>query len=537
MGSLKFKDWPFNPTEKVSIHWFRSPYRNKNGEWVFDVVFRQKNGSIQQHITIHWGALPWLRLGQYVINGKPLEQTRKGEIKLLQFDNFYNGEIKSARYAIPKAAYKLFVPENYNELCWTYPWNGKQVVVPCIEITRAFLAPNRFLANAIINPAGIYNLVRNVKRTNDHLYLNLTKEIPKSYIDNRIINHMIWLLTNSKAQETWHGVYQSFYSRAALRKPTNPVLAMHSDNLLNVNIPLTSPSAWKAYVIESDDTILVLNILEASGLEHSYKSVLVEHEGTGIIKGFKNAKNIETKYQTNSQNKTLDDSLESSFPSNEKDYEDVEATKLIFSNRPFIQWRSDKKYNREFIKKYANEQKNAARDEVVSTAETSARGKKRQIEFKPPQIEFMNTDVGGLEDFLKTIEYLNQVLHVPVADIRIGELPGDKGVTFVAEGIRRKYAVVKVYANSGAEFLILEIGRPDGYSCSTLFIRTKGFDNFDDETIDIAVVDALVLFIQNNGAWNKDLMKDSQQYTYNFLKHMKQDTENSWSHKMKNKMM
>jgi hypothetical protein len=200
---------------------------------------------------------------------------------------------------------------------------------------------------------------------------------------------------------------------------------MHSDNLLNVNMPLTRSSVWKAYVIESDDTILVLNILEASGLEHSYKSVLVEHEGTGIIKGFKNVKNIETKYQTNSQNKTLDDSLESSFPSSEKDYEDIEATKLIFSNRPFIQWRSDEKYNREFIKKYATEQKNTAKEEVVSAAETSARGKKRQIEFKPPQIEFMNTDVGGLEDFLKTIEYLNQVLQVSVANIRIGELPGD----------------------------------------------------------------------------------------------------------------
>lgn len=274
----------------------------------------------------------------------------------------------------------------------------------------------------------------------------------------------------------------------------------------------------------------------ASGLEHSYKNVLVEHEGTGNIKGFKNAKNIETKYQTNSQNKVLDDSLESSFTSSDKNYEDVEATKLIFSNRPFIQWRSDEKYNREIIKKYASDQKNTTGDEVVSAAETSARGKKRRIEFKPPQIEFMNTDVGGLEDFLRTIEYLNQVLHVPVTDIRIGELPDDKGVTFVTEGIRRKYAVVKVCDYSGAEYLILEIGRPDGYSCSTLFIRTKGFDNFDDESIDRAVKDALVLFIENNGAWNKELMKASQIYTYNFLKHIKQDTELIWSMKIIKKL-
>lgn len=537
MASLSFPAWPFFKSEKVSIHWFRSPYRNAQGEWVFDVVFREQNGSVAEHVTIHWGALPWLRLGQYVINGKPLLQMTKGTLKILDINHVARGKILPAKHAISKEMYKLFVPENYDELCWVHTIGRKKLVVPCFEIVRTFLAPTKFLANALLNPAGMHNLVKVIHKSGTKLHLKVTKEIPKSYIENkRNINHLVWLLTNNSAKRVWHEVYDKFMLQGISHNPINPIqnLTYSNTNLLFASVPLVNRSTWQAYVIESEDTVLVLSILESSGLEHEFKDIDVEHEGTGIFREFKRAKEIVRTYKDESKNKKLDDSMQSSYISNEKDYEDIEKTKLIFSVKPKINLVSDERHRKDFIKKYAVDERETMIQEVVSTVESVAGGKKRPIEFRPPLIEF-ETDIGGLEDFIKAIELL-QEHDIEVVELMFGELPGDKGITFVAEGIRRKYVVVRVKDSSGTEHLILEIGRPDKYSCSTLFIQIKGFYVFDEDMVEVSVKDALTILRENNGAWEKESMKNDTYYTYKFLKHMQQDTSERWAEKLKNKV-
>lgn len=62
---------------------------------------QQEDRSIKKKATIPFGSLPWLRLGQYIVDGKPLRES-DGYIKNIQMLNVDEGNIKPAVQCIPK---------------------------------------------------------------------------------------------------------------------------------------------------------------------------------------------------------------------------------------------------------------------------------------------------------------------------------------------------------------------------------------------------------------------------------------------------
>lgn len=177
----------FNKGEQVSIHWFRSPYRKKWGMgflmW-YSVEIMVPLIRLQQS---PWGRYLGFDFGQYVVDGKPMKSLGRGKVEKLFIRQVQNGQVIPARKAFGKELYKLFFKENYDELCWVMQHEDKDVVVPCIEIIRAFLTPSRFLANAIVHPTGLDSLILDTDDTNGDYYINLSKAIPKSYINRGLI--------------------------------------------------------------------------------------------------------------------------------------------------------------------------------------------------------------------------------------------------------------------------------------------------------------------------------------------------------------
>ncbi|MGR5869212.1 hypothetical protein ACT7C5_24115 [Bacillus pacificus] len=57
MESLQFKKWPFQEDERIKVHWFRSPYRVENKEWVLDVILQREDQVLrkgQQYLLDHY---------------------------------------------------------------------------------------------------------------------------------------------------------------------------------------------------------------------------------------------------------------------------------------------------------------------------------------------------------------------------------------------------------------------------------------------------------------------------------------------------
>lgn len=537
MDTLRFSNWPFKQGEQVSIHWIRSPYRKENGEWVFDVVFRRRNGAIDQTATIPWGALPWLRFGQYVIDGKPMKSMGRGKIERLSLKQVQNGQIMPARKAFGKELYKLYYKENYEELCWVIEHEGKDLVVPCIEIIRAFLTPSRFLANALVDPIGLNSLIEDTDETNGDYYIKISKTISKSYLTRGMVAHLVWLYNDRFAKKAWDQVYQSFFRQAMQQNPFNPVSQLSSSNKVSVNVPLFGNSEWVARVIENENTILVLNILDATGLVPPYRDITVEHDGV-VIRNMNTQKvgSRVVKRSKSDDDHVLDESLLPSFNAQVHPQIDVQATKLRFNFKPKVTINETEYNYSALLSKEVQDKDNPNPNNLVTTTESVSGGKRKPVEFRPLQVEYdlKNT---GLEDFVEAIKELQKLIPEASIDLQIGELSGDKGISFVTESVRRKFASVLVRVPNFNDVFIVEIGRPDHYSISTLLIKPKEANTFEDALNVDVIMHTQDVLLQNHGSWDRDIFKNDQRYTYSFLKHMSNDTSMRWAIKIRNKIL
>ncbi len=509
MESLQFKKWPFQEDERIKVHWFRSPYRVENKEWVLDVILQREDRSIKKRATIPFGSLPWLRLGQYIVNGKPLRES-EGYIKNIQMLNVDEGSIKPAVQCIPKNLYLLQYPKNYDENCWSVTYGDKLLVIPCIEIARALLAPSRFLANALIDPVGLQYLIDEVEEHGRELILKLNDSIPKSYVTKNLINHFIWLMYNEKANDTWHHFYKSLY---------NPEDSLQQGNSkVQVNMPLSGTCSLKVRCREVGNVILVLEIVEASGLYHPFKKVTVEHGGKKVIKLYekdeKATKN--TKTSIDKKEGVLDDSLSPSLNEKVTSHVKVKSTKLKFTTKPNVEiLDSDKVATKRIGTDADNVEKTASN--IVTTVQASRGGKVKPVEFESLEVEFETKD-SGLEDFMNAVRHLIINNDIKVLDIQIADLPGDLGISFITKHVRRKFMYVLLKVDDEREVLLIEMGRPDYKSISTLVVVSKQSKNF--ESLHKKLVWRVIhLLIDNRGSWNREKLNQDRMYNFCFMKH------------------
>lgn len=511
MESLQFKKWPFQENERIKVHWFRSPYRVENKEWVLDIILQREDQSIKKKATIPFGSLPWLRLGQYIVDGKPLRES-EGHIKNIQMLNVDEGSIKPAVQCIPKNLYLLQYPKNYDENCWSVTYKDKLFVIPCIEIARALLAPSRFLANALIDPVGLQYLIDEVEEHGRELILKLNDSIPKSYVTKNLINHFIWLMYNEKANDTWHHFYKSLY---------NPEDSLQQGNSkVQVNMPLSGTCSLKVRCREVGNVILVLEIVEASGLYHPFKKVTVEHGGKKVIKLYENDEKAtkNTKTSTDKKEGVLDDSLSPSLNEKITSHVKVQSTKLKFTTKPNVEiLDSDKVATKRVGTDAENIEKTTSN--IVTTVQASRGGKVKPVEFESLEVEFETKD-SGLEDFMNAVRYLVMNNDVKVLDVQVADLPGDSGISFVAEHVRRKFMYVLLKMDDEREVLVIEMGRPDYKSISTLVVVPKYNEAFGSvhKRLVWRVIQSL---IENRGSWNREQLKQDRIYNFSFMKHTK----------------
>ncbi|EAO7496366.1 hypothetical protein AKL48_24850, partial [Salmonella enterica] len=351
----------------------------------------------------------------------------RGKIEKLFLKQVQNGQLTPARKAFGKELYKLFFKENYEELCWVIQHEDKDVVVPCIEIIRAFLTPSRFLANAIVHPTGLESLILDTDDRSGDYYINLSKAIPKSYINRGLIAHLVWLYNDRLAKKAWNQVYQSFFRNAMQTNPLNPVSQLSSNNKVSVHVPLQGNSNWVARVIENDSTILVLNILDASGLVPPYRNITVEHEGVVIRSASsQNAGSRVVKRSKTDDDHELDESLLPSFDTQVHPQIDVQATRLRFDFRPSVTINEIAAANSVTLSKEEQNDGDTSNN-LVTTIESVSGGKRKPVDFRPLQVEYdlKNT---GLEDFVEAIKELQNLMPEALIDLQIGDLPGDKGI-------------------------------------------------------------------------------------------------------------
>ena len=88
---------------------------------------------------------------------------------------------------------------------------------------------------------------------------------------------------------------------------------------------------------------------------------------------------------------------------------------------------------------------------IVTTVQSSRGGKVKPLEFESLEVEFEAKD-SGLEDFMNAVRHLIMNNDVKVLDVQIADLPGDSGISFVTEHVRRKFMYVLLKIDDEREF-------------------------------------------------------------------------------------
>lgn len=139
--------------------------------------------------------------------------------------------------------------------------------------------------------------------------------------------------------------------------------------------------------------------------------------------------------------------------------------------------------------------------------------------FKPFEINNLNIhdaysgkNIYGLEDFLGAIEHLKTM--VPVQDVRIVSLFGDRKFVMLDEKTRRSFALVFLH-----NAFLLEVARPDEHAISTLILN-----NISEDYLKLHIKELLKSMIDGGGHWNFEHLDIYFLNKYTILKHIQLET-------------
>ena len=527
---LKIRPWPFTKDEKVELFWLCSPYLNENHNWMFRAAFKDSNNKIKD-IEIPWGSLPSLTIGQGYKNGLPYETLRKGKIEEIDISGFNEYEICNG-FDMPHNLYYLYKNSLYGrqKVC-KFTLKDRTFYVPCIESIRFFLAPSKTLAYQLLKPQGLDFLIESIfypyKNT---VQVNLSSDYPVKLANDDNVIHLLWLMTNRYARITWDYVFQNLYKKASVVDPINPT------NTLSTGIPIESrpPYMEKGRLTIRGFTVnkstLVLEIMNIVGLNMKHNYISYSHPSfyrSEQTNEPKTAKRVGTREDYNYE---MDE--HQSLAKKRSNTSAIDNAKLRYGFEGYHEIRkSSSRVQKQRTGKHQGNNitqcSNTNMSEIVTTQDWAYGGDINPIEFKLVEVDYTSS-TKGLEEFIQAIKYINENYKELNITLDIVYLPEGKTFSYYPIGYRRNCAIVKVESENRLPCYVIEIGREDNWSISTLLVH--GISNFNTKHDDEKLFDRILKgVINNNGHWDKSLIYQEQNYKFEMMKHGSNNNISRWA--------
>jgi len=535
MTKYIFKKWPFNPGEKVALHWFRSPYRTKQNRWNFRLVFKNSLGELIPH-DVSWGSLPNFKLGQIFQDGKALDTPIRGFNTSIYIPDLSKCEISKA-IKIPPQLYLLKESVNWDEQCLIYKIEGQTIIIPCIEIVRSILTPMKIFANALLRPQGLEDLIDSKEVKNDTLYLNLSNNVPPNIIENNFVYYLSWLLYEENVCQIWDSVYRNIFDEEMVNNSCVPVK-------LATKMPMIGSRRLNVRALKRENVLLVLELSYIPGLKRPYNKICLSHDSFIERVTISNPGPRRPKRSKNDNTEPYY-LVETGVPKNNSEQVIIDRfpTILGFDEPVEIVRERRKKLVRHggteaggtvnssnfFPSSEKNEEEN-----LLSTGELEADGDLTPAEFRPEFIQAMS-GMDGLENFIKAIDQVKCIVkHINIT-IDINELPPKGTYPFLTDGRLRKYALVKFEKQNFDTSYLLEIGRPDNKFLYTLVFKPRG-QLFSNDQLDCFVSKLIDVLIDNNGCWDKDYLIRNKTVMIQKMRHVTNRTPINWAENIVEKL-
>lgn len=529
------RPWPFEKNEKVLLYWLESPFRTKNG-WKFKACFKRDNDELVS-VTYPWGIFAHLKMGYFYQDGHLMESSRYGEEQNLILPNISDCEICDA-IQIPRWIYPLRTKNNLTEKCLKYTLGTQVILIPCLEIIRSLLTPTQLLAEAILHPQGLENLIDAWHIQEDGtISLFLSNRIPAKNLNEHLVLHIAWLFFNDETRAIWESVYRNLFSVERLNQP------MAKQVKIAILFPFSGQNMIAANVVKDDKYVLVQQIKRIAGVQIPYEKIEYFHDS--LIKRDKLADEEHApriiKIKDDGKDYYLDDQDNQVKKSANPVIVDSIPTVLSFTKQIQINpQRKDKRSGRGTSGGYGSrfilipdENPNIPPEQnIVGGSEPVSGGEIEGIEFT----SLVTESAPGLEKFIKTIQLLELMLQEADIQWELGMLPQGKSFSLLEDGTPRKYALVKIQQDQEKLTYVLEVARPDNRYLSTLVIWARN-NSIPLPEVERFIDQCLWVLVDNNGSWKEDFLDNQSVVKISKMRHIKNQPIVEWAERIRDKIV
>ncbi len=520
---LKIQPWPFKRDEEVQLYWLCSPFLDAQKGWLLQVVFKKTDNSICE-VTVPWGTIPYLVLGQKYMNGIPIMSGKVGRVYQLTTPDRSSFKLGMA-YDIPPALYYFYKNQKYGyqRIC-KFSIGDINYYIPCLELVRNFLTPHKVLANNIMKPGGLELLFENCSVNGKRLFLALSSEIKGSLISNNTASYLAWLKYDYYANMAWNSIYNNVFSKAVLDNPFKPVEELQKGTYIELMPPVGNGSNWTVRGIGIGKDILILEILSKTNLYMPFNEILYTHPS--LTSAEYSDDNRNSRIVRNQYDRDVIDLETTGKGANKTQEEDIVDSISIgfgFDKSPYLE-KLRQKNQKTNMGDYSinattrNFDQYCLTSGVGTTQDWIRGGEVKPLEFT--SLEPMEDGATkGLEDFLVVVNYLFEK-HVNLeVSINIILIPEGKVFSYYPNRERRNCAIVKITRSGKLPCYIIELGRADDWSISTLLLYQLVADK---SPIDIErfIKNLLEELVNNSGHWNKQSLDKEVCYRYDMVKHI-----------------
>jgi hypothetical protein len=492
--------WPFVKGEKAELIWIGEPFRQEN-KIMIHAYFRVHGRT--EKILMDWGTLPCLAIQHFYSDGTittshPPQGAREVDITIYPNGVKYYERPWNIRGSDDSATSRSFV----------FSYDGKNIILPVIEVLRSILAPNVFLLYRLFESNSFPQYFTETYEPNK-IHLSFSSQYELKYTKTTFIYQLAWLLTNSDIRQVYENIAFTWLQEKTLKFEWD----------------FTQPITIIARVKEKNNTCTVLQVVNVKNKYIPYEHISISHpeildrEKSNEAKKFTyrllNKKNDEDGLTLDEQagGSTEDfDLLQMNQLKHE--YTSVPKIKRIKSSSSKQRTRED-----ENTKKYFGEN-----NSIRSTADTGGQKLARGLEH---QMLHEIQAQGELQDFINVLKILEQYPQIKAIRAFMDVLPdgsGERRFTKLSDGItKRRYVTAEVYMVNGKLFNILEVER-ENRSLSMLILSATFIHEWKPMYNRL-----LVNLVNNSGTWTSKSLRDSQNEGVNIIK--AKHSKNSIHHK------
>ncbi|WP_410986575.1 Tn7-like element transposition protein TnsE [Bacillus cereus] len=481
----------------AKLHWFGNVKQDDANNWRIRVAFQLNKDLVVEELPI--GALPLLKVGQWYYDGSPLLTQKEGilfKVTLNDQDITWHDSLKGCRnvnhYLYGK---KELIHQNMFSFCK----NDEMYYLSAIEFVRSLFAVNKQLSNAMLQPNGLFFLTDQIYKRDNHLFINFSRNIPKSSLEDSFVQHIAWIHENPSFREAYDSIY------------TTTQEEFHSiyGGALNLALPKLNELTLQCRGISSNGHNLILEILSIDGLVLDIDKIIYTHP---LLK--------ERKYTDGPKKRRIgkiaETSIEIEKGSTKKDNEQQkieihENIKHGFQKKIEIVAETEKRQIINNGRTYINHAGSGGAIGNIGVDEEVPEGKKRVVDINQLDIVEDNKKT-GLEEFLEVIQYLKGMYPELEIEENIVELPMKRKCSFLTDGRKRGCVIVRIIKAESVTY-ILEVARLNDLSLSSLFLYPS---SNDIGKMDSIIKEILINLVRNQGHWNRRKIKD---YPFKTLDH------------------